>query len=301
MKKIQPVFSENYIPVVFSSSPEYAKYLIVAIKSLILSRSEKYNLDIIILHYSIEREMRDSISSEFSDETISVRFVSLSNGIGTYKFSVRDGYANESFYRIALAELMDAYEKVIYLDSDIIVMSDICELYNINNPDNSCIAAARDINGISASYINYENRKQYMMDFLKLKSLVDYFQSGVMVFFVKYIREKYCFDQMLLKACMEGIMFGDQDVLNMIFSGDVLYIDMKWNLIVDVDGVKFENQYCLAPIDILKEYIEGRKNPAIIHYAGTKPWKIPDCDYSEMFWKIARTTSCYKQILEELL
>lgn len=299
--KVEPAFSKKNIPIVFASSDEYIPYLAVTIKSILLTKDAIHNYDIIIFHHLVKKERQEKVINLSNEPNISIRFFEISDELDNHNFNVREGYGPESFYRAIVSDALQMYEKVVYLDCDLIVLKNIAELYKISNPEGKCIAAARDINGISATYINYESRKKYMLEYLKLNNIRDYIQSGVMVFFIQNIRNKYSVEQIISESCRQEVMFGDQDVLNKLYVDDILFLDMKWNVIVNVDRVKFENQYLLAPTEIVMQYMESRKEPYIIHYAGTKPWKIPDGDFSEMYWNVARNSMFYDEIMKELI
>lgn len=301
MLKVEPAFFEKNIPIVFASSDEYIPYLTVTIKSILMTKDAVHNYDIIIFHHSVKKERQEKVIGLSGEPNTSIRFFEISDKLENHNFNVREGYGSESFYRAIVSDVLQMYEKVIYLDCDLIVLENIAKLYEISNPEGKCIAAVRDINGISATYIDYESRKEYMFEYLKLNNIHDYIQSGVMVFFIQNIRNKYNVEQIILESCRREIMFGDQDVLNKLYVDDILFLDMKWNVIVNVDRVKFENQYLFAPTEIVIQYMESRKEPYIIHYAGTKPWKIPDGDFSELYWNVARESLFYGEILKELI
>ena len=56
-----------------------------------------------------------------------------------------------------------------------------------------------------------------------------------------------------------------------------------------------------APFALYNEYLKARKNPKVAHYAGyQKPWHVPTCDFAEYFWKYARQTVFYEEILTRL-
>jgi lipopolysaccharide biosynthesis glycosyltransferase len=56
-----------------------------------------------------------------------------------------------------------------------------------------------------------------------------------------------------------------------------------------------------APAYIYRQYLEARRHPRIIHYAGAqKPWFDPEMDFAEDFWEIARRSPFYGIILLRL-
>ena len=96
----------------------------------------------------------------------------------------------------------------------------------------------------------------------------------------------------------------DQDVLNFVFKGKIYYLNQRWNCIMNWDGlIKNKTRIDilkLAPKSLFNEYLEARKNPYIIHYAGSqKPWEYPSCDFSNYFWKYANKSIYINQILNQ--
>ena len=87
----------------------------------------------------------------------------------------------------------------------------------------------------------------------------------------------------------------------MCCEGRTRLLDMKWNVMVDCLGIRKEKLIRRAPADIYYDYLEARKQPYIIHYAGVeKPWTTPDSDFAEVFWKYARETLFYEVILQRM-
>ena len=76
---------------------------------------------------------------------------------------------------------------------------------------------------------------------------------------------------------------------------------MSWNVINDCDGRRILEVASRAPANLFEWYMQSRKQPYIIHYAGIqKPWKRASEDFAWKFWEIARITPYYEQILERL-
>ena len=58
----------------------------------------------------------------------------------------------------------------------------------------------------------------------------------------------------------------------------------------------------LAPKDVYNEYMEARKSPYVIHFAGhIKPWIDVKCDFGSQFWKYAKNTPYYEVILSNMM
>lgn len=296
MRDLKPAYAENNIPIVFATSSYYLPYLAVSLKSLINTADSSYNYDVLILHKEIEEENICLIKDMITTKNISVRFVEVDPKTDEHHYNFREGYSSESFYRVVMIDILENYDKIIYLDCDVIVMESISKLLMENDVTDYYVAAAKDIDGMASCVCDHENRKSYMLGFMGLKKIEEYFQSGVMIFNLRKIRENFNLQKILKVACAPEIMFGDQDVLNTLFHEKVYYLDMAWNTIVNVRRQHFQTLLLLAPVKVVDDYVKARENPYIIHYAGTKPWDEPDADMAEEYWRVARNTPFYDEI-----
>ena len=293
-----PAYKENNIAIIYASSKYYVPYLDIAIKSVVETKGDYFNYDVIILHKEITNNEQFLLKQNES-ANISIRFFEIDKEIDSINYNYRPGYAPESFYRVIMPYILKEYDDAIWLDCDTIVKKDIADYYvqAKNNIGSNCIAASKDIDGMASSVCNHENRKQYMRSVLGLKRIDDYFQSGVMYFDFVQIRKLYSLDNLIVASCNPDIMYGDQDVLNYLYRDKVLFMDMSWNTITNSNRSHMESLLMLAPADIVEEYLQARLNPYIIHLA-TKPWNDPMCENAEDFWHLARDSAFYEEIIK---
>ena len=95
-------------------------------------------------------------------------------------------------------------------------------------------------------------------------------------------------------------MYLDQDTLNANCVGHVKFIDFGWNVMTDCGGKRI-SLISEGPATYYHKYLEARKSPKIIHYAGyEKPWETPLCDFGDVFWRQARRSPYYEQCLKLL-
>lgn len=142
------------------------------------------------------------------------------------------------------------------------------------------------------------DRKKYSDEVLKLKEPYQYFQAGTILFNLEEFRKTYSIEEMLDFASKEKWLLQDQDVLNKLCEGRVKYVDMAWNVMCDYNGVRIKEIIALAPQCLNKMYMDSRKNPKIIHYAGPqKPWLEPEMDFGQDFWQAAKNTPFYEAML----
>lgn len=291
-----PAFDKNNIPIILTSSAYYVPYMAVTIQSIVEISTIENNYDVLILGNNIPEEDQIKICSIAKGKpNISIRFIRLESMLANMDYNFREGYSVESFYRVLLMEFLPKYNKVLYLDSDVIVLKDIAELYSIDIKE-SLVAAVRDPDGIKCYYQNYKNRALYMDEILQLSNQDNYFQSGVMLFQLEIWRKTYTIQDLLDVACSSKLLWGDQDALNILCKDRVYYLDMAWNTIVDGYGGRVSDVKEWAPEYITTAYLKAREKPYIVHYAGVQPWKNPNVDMNEYFWKIAQKSLYFKLI-----
>lgn len=296
---IEPAFAEHNIPIFFSCSDQFVPHTAAAIQSLLAHASGAHNYDIIILHTGVsennQRLMRLMISGV---SNFSVRFLNVKSLFQSKTFGAYDRFTVEVFYRLMIPWLLTC-PKAIYLDSDLVVQRDIVDLFVADIGDN-LLGAVVDAT-IVGEYSTPEIR-DYHDKILKLKKPYAYFNSGVLVFNIPAFRATFTAEELLDFAQKRTYRYVDQDVLNAKCGGRVYMLDMKWNVMTDHGGVRIDEIAKLAPPAICQAYLESRKDPHIIHYAGPeKPWNNPQSDFAEVYWKYARQTPFYEATLYRMM
>lgn len=299
--QIKPYFKSNNIPIVMASSEFFIPYTLVTIQSIIENKNKLYNYDIVILSENYSKAVLKRIAS-FSDlhNNVNIRVLDVSEYIKHFNFKVVGHVSKETFYRLIVPNIFKFYEKIIYLDSDIIICEDISKLNEINL-DNNYIAATYDIDFIG----QYNGASQAMKDYcdrtLRLKNPYEYIQAGVTIFNVLKINSDFSENALAEFANGNIFNFVDQDVLNCKFEGNKRILDMSWNVVTDCGGYRIKDIISFAPSQLCVEYMNARKYPKIIHYSGyDKPWDSVYSDMAEIYWKYARTSVFYEEIISRL-
>ncbi len=301
---IKPAFEKNNVAVAVSCNEYYMPILGVMLNSLLENGSPENNYDILVLRNQPEFDSDDAIRNikmlkklvgQYPNACI--RFVDISGLLGNKKFFVRGNFTPETYFRLFLPQILGNYEKVLYLDADIVICHDVAELYRIDLGD-ALLGAVRDPI-ISGSNKSPAYNKHDDMVKLGIKNIYDYFQAGVLLINLKKISQDNLCERMIEYASTHDCDLVDQDVLNLFCQGQVKFIDNKWN--VDVNNIAMK-VVPYAPAAMWKEYRENRENAYIYHFAGAdKPWNDPGLDKADVFWDAARKTSWYEIILEDLI
>ncbi len=300
LPEIKPAFAQNNIPVCLSTDENYVLYTGVAVQSIIDNASERYNYDIIILAKGVPPAERSKLLQLIAGrDNFSIRFVDIQKYISKVMsglFFTAAHFSEAVYYRIFISKILTGYDKVLYIDSDLVVTEDIANLYH-EDIKGEALGAVIDTE-IIRMYHNDVNITAYVDKTLGLKTPACYFNSGVLIMSLEKIRT-YDLEERFI-AVMSRIKspyMVDQDILNVIFEGDVHFLDGAWNYEyhLPIWSPDYADQ---LPFETLAVYQKSRENAKIVHFAGSKkPWRYPQYDMAGWFWKYARRTPFYEEIL----
>lgn len=259
--------------ILFACDNNYAKYLLVAISSILKSRdknNEKHPIYFYILCSNIEKESIEYIDNFLKDKNAYIFFITVDES--DFKdFPINIDYLSSAAYsRLRTTDyLPQNLDKIIYLDTDILVNDSLLPLWN-TSLENFPIAACED------PFIEYSAYKKS----IGLTRTHKYFNSGVLLLNLKKWRELDIFKLALSTISTTNLKYQDQDILNIIFQNNVLYLDSRFNFtrnhreIIKKQGNK-RNVVATMPI-------------AIYHYVGAKKAWHAECTVSRcsLFHKI---------------
>lgn len=302
--EIMSASQKNNVPVAVSCNEYYMPMLGVMLNSLLEHGSAENFYDILVLRNrqgeetpgeQRNKKMLQNMVSAYSNAGI--RFIDISSYVGKREFFVRGNFTPETYFRLFLPKCLPHFDKVLYLDADMVVHEDVARLYATELGDNY-LAAVRDPIISGSNKAKLYNKHDYMQK-LGIRNIYDYFQAGVLVLNLKKLRETGLDEQMISYASTHDCDLVDQDVLNLFCQGHVKFIDNKWN--VDVNTIAMQ-VVPYAPAAMWKEYQYNRDHAYIYHFAGAdKPWKNPNLDKADIFWAAARKTTWYEVLLEDVM
>ena len=304
---ISPIVTDKkQVVLTLACDKNFVPYTSVLLQSIKEHTNDEYFYDIVLMHKDIPEEEQLKLSSIFfSSANVSLRFADVSRNFERHLDLHIDRHLSlETYFRFMILDIMPDYDKVLYLDCDMIVNRDIAELYFTDIGDKA-IAATRDFDFI-ASYQEPERKKMYdekIMKYIGISDVEEYFQAGVILFNMKKISEMYTVEDLFEKASSRSWYYHDQDVLNSLFAGNVYYLDPKWNVMTMLEPnsqrKKLFTDYLYARY--AEAYNNARKNIGIVHFAGVpKPWHDTKCDLSMYFWEYAKRTPYYEQLSSTL-
>ena len=265
--------AQTTIPIFFTADDGYAPYLGVALNSIIANADPKRHYTIVVLEENVSEEhiakLRALVEGHDSFE---IRIIPMAGKIQGIHDRVgnrlrTDYFTMTIFFRIFIPEMFPEWDKGIYIDSDIVVPGDISEMYDTELGDNY-LGVCRDLSIMGVPEL---------VDYLNYGAGVgaeNYFNSGVLVMNMKALRERKLAERFLelFNTYNFESVAPDQDYLNVLCYGKVVYMSNEWDA-MPVDG---------------EPEIE---NPKLIHYnLFEKPWLYDDIPYESYFWQYAEGT-----------
>lgn len=267
------------IPIFYAIDDTYAKFVAVSIRSLIMNANNNYNYDINVIYENLSEENAQKLKSLETDDVkiiltemnqnLSMITDKLGNRLREYTFTLT------IFFRLFIPVMFPKYDKCIYVDADTVISDDISKLYNEDLGDNylGCIVDKSTIdNEILASY--FEEVVGIPRD--------KYINSGVLLMNSKKLRELKIDEKFLDLYTKYGfdVIAPDQDYINSMCCGHIKYLSDIYDAMPNPNNKEVEN-------------------PVIIHYnLFLKPWQYDDVQYYDYFWKYAKSTPFYDEILE---
>ena len=180
-------------------------------------------------------------------------------------------------------------DKVIYLDCDLIVNSDLKDLWNF------------DVNGVAVAMApDHLYKDATTLERLKMTN-GEYLNSGVIVMNLEYWRKHDVQNRVLTFIEENGmnLIYFDQDALNVTLQNERRKLPLKYDctpyhLLRNLDNF---------PSEIHEEIRKARITPTIFHYMGpTKPWSLGSyVPGKELFKKYQRLSGWRHYAINKLL
>ncbi len=168
----------------------------------------------------------------------------------------------DAYNRLLIPELIPE-KRVIYLDVDILVKSDLASLYELNIED-KMIAGVRDVLTLK--------QKRYQKKIGNEPS--NYINSGVLLIDIEKIKEA-SYQSKYIEFIKYKFENHDQDIINKVYKDKIYFLDKSYN---------YTFQYAMLGVQC--EHFH------IIHYTIFKPWLYP-CAFSDEWWNYYKESIAY--------
>ena len=162
-----------------------------------------------------------------------------------------------------------AQGRILYIDGDTLTCGALAPLFEVDMYGHP-LAAVRDQHVLRQVYKNKPDLS-YFQEIMTPHPATSYFNSGILLMDLDVIKaEPEVIQKMQDFAALEGYRFLDQDHLNRLFAGRVLYLPHRWNSVWG--RAKYQSRLWQTLGLPVAETAD--EEPAIVHFTGPKkPWK----------------------------
>ena len=250
-------WASERINLAFNIDNNYVTYMLLTINSIFKNNVSDSQFHIYVVENDLNQKNKAKIKKFIEKNKQNVEFISISKE----KLNVGESYyfctpiTNIAFARIFLPQLLPDIDKVLYLDSDLLVLADIKELYNKNISG----YAMGMVTDFSDAYKIIKHEMQ------------PYYNDGVILMDLEYMRKHHLTEKIVEYAKKNpGLVYADQDLFNNSVHKYIKKLDDEWN---NQYYVYNKTGYTLTP------------ESKILHYiSSVKPWMtLPDKSYPERY------------------
>ena len=247
--------------ILLTINKKYVKLVNILLNSIQLSNKDT-KFDVYILHRELDIEDKNIIESGLDLNKFNIKMIKIDEEEVKNFPQYQKRYPKEIYFRLfATKYLPENIDKILYLDSDTLVINKLDELYNMDFEGNYYIATThvkkilRKINEVR----------------LRIDDDVPYINTGVLLINLKELRKIDVQKEVceFVENNSKKLMLPDQDIITALYGEKIKIIDaLKYNL-GDRDLNIYNLNHIKNPIGL--KWV--KENTVIIHYYGrNKPW-----------------------------
>lgn len=278
-KQYIEIKQKKYIPIVYASDNNYAKYTSVSIQSILENSAQRnFLIFYILIDDEFSERNKELLTNQVEKYGHNIVFVNMKDAYKEENLKIAH-ISHHTYYRLQLPKILGYLNKLIYIDGDTIVLGDIGDLFDFDIKDSY-------FGGVKApAFDNKKHRNRLGIDTSK------YINAGVLLVNNRLlIKDKVQkkFEELLNNSydCQ------DQDIINVAGFGKITLLPIKYNLMTKYQNT-FSRFISEGKID-KSEFDEAIKYPLIIHYADKiKPWGDKTSWLAAHYWEYAEKSPFY--------
>ena len=205
------------VPVLFSTNDKYVPYCRVAIASMLEHISPENEYVVYIFHKGLSQDSTDVLTA-FARENVRVELINVEARQHAAMYEEK-WYTREIYYRLMAADVLPDEDKIVYLDSDIVVLEDIAHLYAVDMGD-----------ALLGTVLADRSSDRRMSEVLGVP-IGATFNSGVLLCNLAEWRKADVFRRCMeaLERFQDKLRYPDQDALSIVCGERTIGLDPRWN------------------------------------------------------------------------
>ncbi|MDR0795862.1 MAG: glycosyltransferase family 8 protein [Tannerella sp.] len=248
---------DNETPLVIAFTPNYFIPAATCLLSVFESSAQEEQFHVIcLLSEELPNRMQQKLQ-RLSAKRARFSFVNLQGKLSDIYVDAK--YTIAASYRLLLPDLLPEYDKIMYIDCDVVVRNDLAKLFRSVELGDHYLAAV------------FEATLDFQEKHLK-KIGCDpsaYINSGFLIMNLALLRQDNMVEQFIEASKAEYLVFPDQDVLNCVCKNRILGLPPYNNCIRTFYLPQYKHFF-------LRRYTEhdweAIARHGTIHYTGAKPW-----------------------------
>lgn len=274
---------EQNLNILVQSSEQYAPFAGVMITSLFENNKDIGNITVYLVTSDMQENNRRRFLTQAAQYHRVIKFLDstkIDDFIKKNNAPQHNGSYAAYYKLFAISLIEDDIDRLIYLDSDLIINDSLLYLINLEF-DNNVIAMSLD-----AMLSEYRQM-------INLHS-ANYYNTGVIVFDIKRWKSEKWIDKIIqhMTFIHASYPLTDQDILNLTLCGKIKTLPLTYNFNSGIwhynDYHFFAASYGLKDYYSETEFIETHQKPIILHCMntfGTRPWYRGDHAAKEVWSK----------------
>jgi lipopolysaccharide biosynthesis glycosyltransferase len=260
------------IQVVLACDEGYAMQLATALRSVAEANQSNWPIEFHVLSDGFTETIKGRVLDSLPKGSTSIRWIPID--LRLFKgFWTRDDVSKMTFARLLIPKVLpDTMTRVLYLDTDILVLDDLKPLWK-TNLDGAILGAVLDNLDphFKSGNPGYEDAPR----------VHNYFNAGVLLIDLDQWRKEQISEKALLWMKQNPkTPFMDQDALNVVCDDRWKRLDQRWNF----HDCWSKSMSDLSPSD----------RPAIAHFVSImKPWNAALLSVNARFYDAFRSRTCF--------
>jgi UDP-glucose:(galactosyl)LPS alpha-1,2-glucosyltransferase len=256
-------------PIVLAFTPDYFVPAATLLCSILRHSPASTHFEVIcLLTEALPVQMQQELAL-LNGERLRFRFINLQGEL--QDIYVDPKYTVAAAYRLLLPELLSEYDKVLYVDCDMVVQNDIAALFRKVDMGDHYLA------GVAEATLEFQLPH---MEAIGCKPGT-YINSGFLIMNLEQLRRDKMVEKFMAAASAAFLLFPDQDVLNQSCKGRILYLAPYHNAIRTFYLPQYKQAFLNYYTEQDWQVVQQRGN---IHYTGGKPWKTFTVRFED-WWK----------------
>ncbi|MEO1639039.1 MAG: glycosyltransferase [Pseudomonadota bacterium] len=272
------------------SDSAFAMPTAVTLTSLKANKKQTSRYEIYVIDAGLESEDKRQIF-QLSSSDFRIAFKEPTRDITslhTENLNSKASATSSALYKFLLPEILLSVDRLLYIDSDMVVREDLSWLVDTDFDEKIVMAVAE------AAQIY--NRERITCE------VGNYFNSGFLYMDLKAFREQALAERLVLtKGNMRTGNLVDQDAFNIVLDGKVKYLDIRYNcLSTNLSRVK--SRLAISELNSLysssyRDLDEIFQNAAIIHFGSKdKPWRFSDVPFWDEWLRYFHTSPFHRHL-----